>query len=195
MRRLGVSVVALVGILGNWSAQRAWALGLETKGNEPLSERNYLQWPGIMPLVNDKVRVYANWFNGNERLFYKGTTKDLNAALAHFAKIEVKNHIVVLKPAPGVVRSFDRTEIPYNWDLHLMGGLARRVATDDPEDLERQRDPVLTVYVGGDIELDKIEAPKGVTLRSAPGDTKDEKQRATQKRIAEFVAARKAAKE
>ncbi len=193
MRPFGLVAAAVTAMLVHWSAQ-AWGLGMDTRGNKPLSEKNYEEWKGIMPVVNDKARVYQRWVNGNEHFFYKGTTKELNAALAHFAKVEVTNHVVVLRPGPGVAQTFDRAEIPYHWDLHVISGIARTRAVDDVEDLEWQKDPVLTIYIAGDIDLAKIEIPKGVTLRGAPGTgPKDEKQSAAQKKITELLEARKKA--
>jgi hypothetical protein len=108
--------------------------------------------------------------------------------------VEVKNHVVVLRPGPVVQNSFDRTEISYNWELHVIGGLARRHAKEKIEDLEWQKDPVLTVYVGGDIDLDKIEVPNGLTLRGAPGRSDDAKENTAAKgKIAEFLEVRKIA--
>jgi len=103
----------------------------------------------------------------------------------------VKNHVVALRPGPAEEHSFDKTAIPYKWKLHLMGGIAKHGLTDDIEDLERQKDPVLTIYIGGDIDLDKIEFPAGVTLRAAPGEKPDAKDsQALQKKIEEFVKKR-----
>jgi hypothetical protein len=76
--------------------------------------------------------------------------------------------------------------------MHLVGGLARRHATSNLHDLEWLKDPVLTVYVGGTIELEKIEIPTGVKVFA--GNEKTEKQpkrdEAVMKKIAEFVNAR-----
>ncbi|HEV3145950.1 MAG TPA: hypothetical protein VGZ47_18840 [Gemmataceae bacterium] len=165
-----------------------WAT--ETKGNEPFSERNYDGWKGIMPVVNDKARVYHNWANGNEHFFYKGTTKELNAALTQFARVEARNRFVVLRPGPGTQKSFDKSSIPFNWELHLLGGIASTRASDKTDDLYWYREPVLTVYVGGDIDLAKIEIPKGVTLRTAPvkGDESTQ-DKATRQRIADLIDA------
>jgi hypothetical protein len=172
--------------------QNALAMGTEEKGNKPLSELNYTQWKGIMPIVNDKARVYQVWVNGNENLYYKGTTKELNVAVAAFAKLEVKNHVVVLRPGPIERRSFsDKTPIPFNWELHVISGIAMSRATDDIEDLEWQKDPVLTVYIGGNIDLNKLEIPDGVTLRSAEGKTDEAKRdQNAMKTINEFVKQR-----
>jgi hypothetical protein len=191
MRRVYLVAALAMALLGSWLAQQAFALATETKGNAPLSEKNYTEWPGIMPLVNDKARVYQRWVNGNERFFFKGTTKKLNVALAHFARVGVKNHVVVLRPGPAVQQSFDKTAIPYNWDLHVIGGIARSRANDNIEDLEWQKDPVLTIYVGGDIDLSKIEIPKGVTWRGASGLSEEARQNeAARKRIADFLERR-----
>lgn len=164
------------------------ALGTEEKGNRLLSEFNYADWKGIMPIVNAKSRVYQVWVNGNEYLCYKGKTRELNEALATFAKVDVKNHVVVLRPGPADRRAFDKTLVSLNWEIHLIGGLAKSRATDDIEDLEWQRDPVLTIYVTDEIDLDTLEIPEGVTLRSAPAlhadaKTKDE----THSQIAKFI--------
>ncbi len=192
MRHLCLIAAIVTGIFGQLSAQKVFALGDEVKGNKPLNELNYTEWKGIMPIVNDKARVYQVWVNGNESFYYKGATKQLNAALATFAKVEVKNHVVVLRPGPAERGSFhDKTPISFNWELHVIGGIAAKRATDDIEDLEWQKDPVLTIYIGGDIDLDKLEIPKGVTLRAAPGQSDEaKKDDATQQTIAEFVKQR-----
>ena len=100
--------------------------------------------------------------------------------------------MVVLRPGPAERRAFDKTLIPFNWELHVVGGIAKSRATDDIEDLEWQKDPVLTVYIGGDIDLDKLAIPEGVTLRAAAGISEEAKKNATtQKKIEEFVEQRK----
>ena len=183
--------LALAAMLWFLRAPRAAGWAMDTPGNEPLSEMNYRQWPGIMPLVNDKARVYETWANGNEHLFYRGNTTQLIAALAAFEKVKVKHHVVVLRPGPPAKGSVRGTDVSYNWVLHVLGGLAGTRANDNPEDLEWQKDPVLTVYVGGDIDLDKIEIPAGVTVRAAPKDAEGPaKDAPAAGKIAEFIRAR-----
>ena len=174
MRRfcLVAAVVMASFSLGHALAPRACALGMETFGNEPLAEGNYSDWKGIMPIVNDKSRVYSWWVNGNEHFFYKGTTKELNTALANFAKIEVEKHEVILRPGPGVAHTFERKEVPHNWELHINGGISKHVLTLDKGDQVWSKDPVLTIYTGGDIDLAKIEIPKGVTVIDIPSLSK-----------------------
>lgn len=183
----------MLGILLAWSCfletQKVFAMGTEEKGNKPLNELNYAQWEGIMPIVNDRARVYQVWVNGNENLYYKGTTKEFNVAITAFAKLNVKNHVVVLRPGP-VERStlLDKTALAYNWELHVLSGIAMHRASDNIEDLEWQKDPVLTVYIGDAIDLSKIEIPDGVTLRSASGQNEEaRKDHNGFKKINEFI--------
>ncbi|MES2792311.1 MAG: hypothetical protein V4719_22025 [Planctomycetota bacterium] len=193
MRRIWFVIALVTMIAGQLFDQKAFALGIEEKGNGPLNEFNYTEWKGIVPIVNDTTRVYQVWVNGNEFLYYQGTTKQLNAALIKFAKVEVKNHVVALRPGPVEQRSFhDKTPIPFNWELHLIGGLTKSKATNDIEDLEWQKDPVLTVYIGGDIDLGKLEIPEGVTLRAAPGKNPEASiNEAVGKKIKDFVERQK----
>ena len=170
---------------------QALALATEEIGNEPLSELNYTDWPGIMPLVNDKHRVYSIWVNGNEWFYYQGKNEDINAALVHFVKMKVEHHVVALRPGPATVQSFEKKDFAYNWSLHAVGGIAQVRAVDDPDDLDWQRDPVLTIYIDDTIDLDKLDFPMGVTLRAAPATTdKGRENEAAAKRIADFLRAR-----
>jgi hypothetical protein len=132
-----------------------------------------------MPLVNDGSRVFLRWVNGDERLFYHSSQKDLNKALAAFAKVAVKNHIVVLRPGPSMRKMRDGKMVDITWELHIIGGIARERAKDDLEDLELQKDPVMTIYVGGEIDLDKLEIPPGVIVRSFLPEQPKESQRKT----------------
>ncbi len=182
MRKVLLSTSAVLAILSSLAAQDAWGLGEETIGNEPLHEANYTEWKGIMPVINDKARVYSNWVNGNEHFFYKGTTAELNAALAHFAKIEVKQHEVLLRPGPGMGHTFGGKEVPHNWELHIYGGISKHLLTLDKGDEVWNKDPRLTIHTGGDIDLAKLEIPKGVTLLDIP---------TLSKRVAAGIAASK----
>src|SRR5207245_1807971 len=118
-----------VSLLLSAAAGRAWALGEEQFGNDPLSERNYSDWPGIMPLVNAQTRVYYNWVNGNEHMYYRGDTAALNAALKGLAAVKTEVREAALRPGPAEARTFGGQKVPYNWNLHLVGGIARHLTT------------------------------------------------------------------
>jgi hypothetical protein len=140
-------------------------LATEDFGNAPTSELNYTDWPGIMPVVNHASRVYHWWCNGNEQFYYRGDTAALNDALKKFAAAKANVHEVLLQPGSGVAHSFDSTKtIPYNWNLHIIGGIARQHKKTPQGNQTANEFPTMAVCVGGDIVLDKIEIPAGVSV-------------------------------
>lgn len=156
---------ALFALLLIFACRPAWALGTETFGNEPLIEGNYADWPGIMPAVNHSSRVYHTWVNGNEHFYYRGDTAALNDFLKAYAGAKTEVREVVLRPGPGVTHSFDRSRtIDYGWKLHLIGGIARHLTTRPEGSKVWSPHPVVTIHPGGDIDLDKLEIPKGLTV-------------------------------
>lgn len=180
-------------LLGMAVVPGVFALGTETVGNTLLNEKNYEAWPGVMPVINHTSRVYATWVNGTEQLYYRGGAQELNKALAHFAKVGVKHHVVVLRPGPAAATTFAREKVPYDWELQVLGGIAQARANDNPEDLEWQKDPVLTIHVTADLDLDQLTIPAGVTLRTAPGrGAEAQANTGARERIAAFLAKRKA---
>ena len=162
MRRRLVPWVGLLLVLAG--ASRAWALGEEHVGNDPLPEANYTDWPGIMPLVNDPNRVYHIWVNGNEYFYYRGATAELNGALKKFAALKSEPREVVIHPGPGVAHRFSGETIACDWELHVVGGIAKHQTTLDKGDQIWSKSPILTIYLGGGVTLDKIVVPEGITL-------------------------------
>lgn len=147
---------------------RLWALGEEQIGNEPLSPANYAKWPGLVEVINDKARAYYNWVNGNENFYYVGTVEEVNAALANFAKADLKEHEVVLLPEAGTVKSFQGdNQFTFQWHLQVFDGIAAHLLTLEKGDQVWASHPRLTIHVGKEIDLAKLEIPKGVTLLSA----------------------------
>ncbi len=136
-------------------------MGEEHFGNQPLAETNYTSWPDVVPLVNAKNRVYHQWVNGDENFFYRGSTDDLNAAIKDFAKVKSDKLEVVLRPGPGIAKTFSPEKtVPFDWNLHLVGGIAAHMSTRDQGQQIWSTYPVLTIYVDEQIELNKIQIPK-----------------------------------
>jgi len=155
---LAVLVLALTG-------GAAWARGEEHFGNEPLGEANYAAWPGIAGVVNHPSRVYHYWVNGNEQFYYHGDTAALNDVLRRFATVVGDGKKVVLRPGPGTAMSFSRDKaIPFGWDLQIVGGVSAHLATHDQGDKVWSPHPVLSIYVGGGVDLQKLEIPRGLTV-------------------------------
>ncbi|MSR56362.1 MAG: hypothetical protein EXS05_01650 [Planctomycetaceae bacterium] len=158
-----LSVLVTAAVVCGTSA-RAWALGEETFGSEPLNEANFTDWPGVMPLVNNQARVYHTWVNGNEHCYYQGDVAALNEALKQFAAIKADKHEVVLRPGPIEATTFHRDkQIPYRWSLNLIGGIAKHMTTLEKGDKIWTTSPVLTVYIDNHLPLDKLAIPDTVT--------------------------------
>ncbi len=141
---------------------KAWALSKEDFGNSPLSD-HYPDSPGILPLVNSPSRVYRVWGMWGERCYFRGDTAALNDSLRKFAAIKAEVHEVVLRPGPATAESFDKKPIPFQWDLCIVYGIAPMMELPQGVKLPPES-PMLSVYVAGQIDLKKIEIPKGVSV-------------------------------
>jgi len=156
-----VCTTLLVPMTGN----HAWGLGMEEFGNRKLSPRNYESWPGLAEVVNDSHRVYQNWVNGDEHCYYRSDTEALNATLQRFSEAKLAIHQVVLLPGPGEAKTFDGENVPCDWRLHILGGIARTRA-------KREKDgkgivgvhPTIYVFVSKRVDLKKLDIPDGVKL-------------------------------
>ena len=147
------------------TATEVFGLGEETFGNKQFSKANFSDWPNVMPVVNDTHRVYHSWVNGNENFYFQGNTEALNLALKSFALVTAEKRTVILRPAPGRVSSFNgEQKFVFNWQLHLLGGIAKHMSTRDQGSNVWDPNPELTIYVGGDIVLNMIEIPQNVDV-------------------------------
>jgi len=155
-------VAGLIPLLG--TTRRACALAQESVGNKPLHEANYRDWAGIMPVINHKSRVYHIWVNGNERFYYRGDTRAANVALKLFAAAAAERHEVILRPGPAETKTFQDVRIPYDWDLHLEGGIVRAHHERHPSGIW-DKHPTITIYVGGgNVDVEKLRIPAGVSV-------------------------------
>lgn len=171
--RLGCGLLSLLLVAGGLNPQ-AYGAAMEEIGNKPLNERNYEDWKGIMPVINHKSRVYQIWVNGDEYFYYRGDTKALNDALRKFAKIDARDREiicvpeVVIRPGPGETMTFRKVQVPYDWHLHIQGGISKHFAHFAVEENDTNiwdQYPTLTIFVnGGNIALDKIKIPETVIV-------------------------------
>jgi len=155
----------LVACLSIMAVSDVFGSGEETFGNKPFPESNFGDWPNVMPVVNDTHRVYHSWVNGNENFYFRGDTDALNIALKSFAQVKAEKLTVILRPAPGRVSSFNEEQkFVFNWQLHLLGGIAKHMSTRDQGSNVWDPNPEFIIYVGGDIVLDRIEIPENVDV-------------------------------
>jgi hypothetical protein len=147
---------------------RALGMAEEDFGDKQLFDANYKDWPNIMPLLRHPGWAYHIWVNGNEFFYYVGNTDSANEALKELADVKCDAHEVVIRPGPGVVKPMERPEMNFNWRVQIVGGIAAHMSRVDKGELVWPKSPVVSVYVGKDseIDLEKIEAAKGVNLIS-----------------------------
>jgi hypothetical protein len=129
------------------------------EGNDPQSAANYKKWPGLVEVVNQESRVTLVWCNGNEDCFYQGDTAALNQAIREFAKVDLKEHRVVILPQSKAKNQ------PYTWRLHIVNGIAASRFTDVPNQNEfYDVEPALYVYAGKNIQLNQLIIPDGMNV-------------------------------
>ncbi len=168
-RRVASSCCLLVAslLLAPQLQTKAFALGEEGFGNKPFSNANYKDWPGVLPVLNHKGRVYHRWVNGNEDFYFQGDAGALNEALENFANVESDNKRVVILADAGNTKSFDgKREFPYDWKVHLCGGIARAFSTRHNDPPIHDLGPTLTIRVGGKVKLQDIRVPATLQLES-----------------------------
>jgi hypothetical protein len=161
-------ILVLVALLVLVFPSKLLAMGEEDFGDKPLSDANYKDFPGIMPLLNQPGRVYRVWVNGNEMFYYKGDATAVNAAMEAFAASKQDVHEVVLRPGKGVTHPMiEKRSIPFDWNVHIVGGIARVMNRDDLGAKVWNRWPMITIYFDPDakpanIDLDAIKIPAGI---------------------------------
>ena len=144
----------------------ALGLGEESLGNRPVDAANYPEGPdGILEVVNDPARVYRRWVNGNEHNYFRGDVIALNAALENFSKLDCEELEVILLPGPAETTTFQRDQqIPYNWRLHYVAGIAGAVRRQPMGEKVWPKHPTLHVYIGGSIQLSELQIPEPIKL-------------------------------
>ena len=141
-------------------------MGEETIGSEPFGDANFKDWPNVLPVVNNKSRVYHTWVNGDERFYFDADPEQLNELLVDFANLKGKKEVLIL-PQTDDVKTFDRKRsFAFNCQLHLVGGIAKHIADQDKGSIYWPLDPRLTIHVTPKTDLAKLKIPKSIELVS-----------------------------
>lgn len=141
-------------------------MGEETIGNEPFRDANFKDWPNIMPVVNNKSRVYHTWVNGDERFYFDSDSDKLNELLIDFAKLQGKKEVLILPQADDVKTFHRKRSFKFNCQLHLVRGAAKYIAGKPKGSIYWPLDPRLTIHVTPKTDLTKLKIPKGIVLVS-----------------------------
>lgn len=137
-------------------------------GDEPLSAKNFGEWPGLVDMVNDPSRVSHCWCNGSWWLSYRGGAAVLNRVLKEFSEVEAVERNVILMPATapddGQTAGKKRPTDPPDWRLHVVQGAVR--AWHQHHGLESIYDvhPTLWVYISDRTPLNAIKIPNNIKL-------------------------------
>jgi hypothetical protein len=99
-----------------------FGLATEQFGNGPITMGLGLD-ATVTKAVNVDSRVYWYEVNGNPTFFFKGGSKELNLAIRHFAAIPAEKKEIILLAGPGLTHSLGRKEVPFDWCLHVPGGI------------------------------------------------------------------------
>lgn len=142
----------------------SFALGFCVTGNEAQPAANYEDWPGLIDVVNDPSRQLLCWVNGNESLWYRGDTRALNRVLAKFAEVQAPDLQVVLRPGPGLAKSLDGANVDVDWQVHVLGGIARQYIEWQQITAVHDVVPTLTVYLTDRLDLTAISIPRGIKV-------------------------------
>lgn len=149
-----------------------WALGGDIPAGQPVSPpkwqiagRAEQTWPaGLASLANSRPRVHGYFVNDEDVLFYAGDTKAFNEFVKQYAAIDGIEREVVLRIGPKKARSpWDKEDrdIDVNWSLYIGGAWA--MADRAPGAAMPTR---IDVWLGGPIDLAKLEIPEGVKVKS-----------------------------
>ena len=141
-------------------------MGEETIGNKPFALPNYKNWPNILPVINNKSRVYHTWVNGDEQFYFNSSTDQLNQLLVDYAKLNGKKEVLILPQAENVKTFNQKQNFAFNCSLHLVGGIAKHIAGKNKGNIFWPLDPELTIRVTAENDLTKLKIPAGVKLVS-----------------------------
>lgn len=138
-------LLALAALIA-WSQQ---ALGLATEhfGNAPVPAGFFNSSADLLPVLNDKSRVYWYEVNGDAFFYYKGNTEAVNAMLEKFAAVG-KGREVVLHAGPMKLNNLGRTKhIDANWYVHVPGGGGIRLSDYADGGLVTDTGPAIHIYL------------------------------------------------
>jgi len=118
-------------------------------------------WPaGLADLLNDPGRVYGYWINGIDHFYYAGDSEAFNQFAEQYAKLKGTPLTLVVHPGRGREMRLEDRRIRYGWEVRVDG----RRSVGERED---RRDVVsVEVWLGGQIELDKMKVPIDVKVES-----------------------------
>lgn len=125
-------------------------------------------WPkGLAELINQESRFYGYFINADDYFFFRGDTEEFNKFLKEYTELEGFPHILVIHPGRGIENRLGSEEkFEFDWELKaLRWGWDAYVS----EELKDEVDclVILHVWLGSGIDLEEIEVPLHINLKSS----------------------------
>lgn len=152
------SVAAALTVLT--SAISAFGLEGEHMSGFPLGQHS--QWhDGMADMLNCANRVYGFFDNFLDFFFFQGDAGDFNDFIARYAKLEGVSHKLTLVPGRGETTGiFNSGRVAYDWLITMSFYL---------HDGKRHGDASVALWVGGQVELAKVDVPTNVVVKAGGG--------------------------
>ncbi len=152
------------------------AMGEENFG--PLGEHlgRSADWPrGVEDVLRHPARVYGNWVNGNEHVYFDADIEKMNQLLDLYSKVDLQVHHVTLLPGRPTTRSFQGLAIEHNVEFELASGIYLHVIRERMSTGLYSTQPRLTLFINDALmrQLDDLQVPDNIQLHAAPFPTED----------------------
>jgi len=117
-------------------------------------------WPaGLLELLNRDERVNGIWVNANDFFYFAGDTEAFNECLEQYAALKNTPLRLTLHPGVGTTGSLgDERNIPFEWEVSVMRW------HEDPSEVPTL--VTMELWLGGLVQLDKINVPINVEVKS-----------------------------
>ncbi len=154
------TVISVVVLIISLCCAAALALMADHEIGRPVNAQS--GWPaGLEDVLNYPGRVYGYWINGRDHFYYAGDTEAFNEFLQQYAKLKVTPLTLEVHAGRGKVEKWLADllgkQIPCDWKVRVITYGER----DPGEDML-----TLEVWLGGEVEPEKIRVPANVAVKA-----------------------------
>jgi hypothetical protein len=164
-RKMPAILAAAVAVAG--CVTMALALGSDHPKGQPVGGTS--EWPeGLKELVNIDARVDGYFVNSDDVFYFRGDAKAFTKFLEEYAKIKDTPLRLVLHPGRGMSTKpwTDSKAEPIDWSLVTQNRAWREIAETGKKPVKKGYDITVHLYLGGNIDLEKLEAPLEIKVES-----------------------------
>jgi hypothetical protein len=151
-------------------ARSALAMGEERFGPVGKNISRSSDWPkGVEDMLRDPSRVYSQWVNGNEAVYFDGNVDAINRLLDLYSHVDVNPHVVVIRPGKGTAKSFQGKETSYAVEFQAPSGIYLHFIRELAKTGLYTTAPLLIIQVDEKLadHLGDLKLPANVSVRAA----------------------------